>query len=237
MPDDPSEYVRALAALNLFETASFSETDVQRAEMYRQEAQRETARRGIATVDEYLASLEMKLVLERFDRFNLPRIAQLIQRSNQFNLATRRYSEAQCEALMNDPTKVPFYISLRDRFGDYGLISVVILDVQDDRVVVDEYLMSCRVLQRGVEHYAMTEIVRIARERGSRHVEGTFRPTAKNAMVREFYSQFGFHKTHESPEGDVTWVLDVENYAPRPTFLARVLPQGAPLSGAAAQAQ
>ena len=125
--DDPALFLRVLTDLALFETASHSETDVNRTEQYRQEAQRTLARESFSTIAEYLRSLDMTARLERFTPQNVPRIAQLIQRSNQFNLTTRRYSASACAALMNDPATIPFTLTLADRFGDYGLISVIIL--------------------------------------------------------------------------------------------------------------
>jgi FkbH-like protein len=127
LPEDPAHYVRALAELKLFETASFSEADRQRPGQYREESRRELSRVQHTNITDYLISLDMTIALERFNEFNLPRIAQFIQRSNQFNLATNRYSEAACEAFMNDPRYyAPFTLTLYDKFGDYGLICVVI---------------------------------------------------------------------------------------------------------------
>ena len=123
--------------------------DLQRADQYREEAQRELTKTQFTNINEYLTSLAMEIRLERFNAFNLPRIAQLIQRSNQFNLITRRYGEAACEAMMKDRALAPLTLRLADKFGDYGLISVVILKHEGEDLEIDEYLMSCRVLQRG----------------------------------------------------------------------------------------
>ena len=133
LPEDPSLYLQSLADLNLFETASFSEADLQRADQYREEAQRELTKTHFTNINDYLTSLGMEIRLERFNAFNLPRIAQLIQRSNQFNLMTRRYGEAACEAMMKDPSVAPLTLRLADKFGDYGLISVVILKHAGER--------------------------------------------------------------------------------------------------------
>ena len=138
LPEDPSLYLETLAGLNLFETALFSEADLQRAEQYREEAQRELTKTHFTNINDYLISLGMEIRLERFDAFNLPRIAQLIQRSNQFNLMTRRYGEAACEAMMSDPSVAPFTVKLADKFGDYGLISVVILKDAGSDLEIDE---------------------------------------------------------------------------------------------------
>jgi FkbH-like protein len=240
LPEDPADYVKTISALNLFETASFSALDRQRAEMYAQEAKREGLKHSFTNVEDYLASLHMKMLLGRFDTMNLPRIAQLIQRSNQFNLCTRRYNEAQCEAMMRDQEGYyPMHISLSDKLGDHGLISVVVLrnDVPGRRLFIDEYLMSCRVLQRGVEQSVMNEIFAYARTRGAEVVEGSYLPTAKNAMVKEFYARFGFEKVAEDDKGNARWVLPVARYVPQAAHIARVaVASGAPASDGEAPA-
>ena len=149
LPEDPSEYVRAIATLNLFETSSHSALDADRGQLYRVEAKRDEERSRFQTVDDYLKSLDMRIHIARFDKFNLPRIAQLLQRSNQFNLMTRRFGDADCARMMLDEQDYyPLYVSLSDRFGDLGLISVVVLRYDQSRLAIDEYVMSCRVLQR-----------------------------------------------------------------------------------------
>jgi FkbH-like protein len=221
LPEDPALYVPALAALNLFETASFSEADKARAGQYREEAQRRTAEAQFSDINDYLRSLEMSIVLERFNEFNLPRIAQLSQRSNQFNLTTQRHDEAECRAMMNnDAVYVPFTVTLSDKFGDYGLISVVILRLGERDVLIDQYLMSCRVLKRGVESFAMNSIFEVARRFGKEKVVGRYIPSGKNNMVAGFYAGFGFRKTATSDAGDQTWSLSVDEYKPQPIYFA-----------------
>lgn len=220
LPEDPSLYLRTVAELNLFETTSFSEADAERADQYRVEAQRELARTGFERIEDYLKSLGMGIALERFNTFNLPRIAQLIQRSNQFNLATQRYSESQCAAFMQDEeNSFPFTLTLEDRFGNYGLISVIVLRKDNDHLAIDEYLMSCRVLQRGVENYAMNAIVELARQLGLPSVKGRYIPTKKNGMVKDFYDGFGFAKVDESEDGTTEWRLAVDDYQERPALM------------------
>ncbi|MDE1901746.1 MAG: HAD family hydrolase [Alphaproteobacteria bacterium] len=223
MPEDPAQYIRCLADLNLFETSSYSEADSQRADQYRVEAQRELSKTSFTNVGDYLKSLEMQIKLERFATPQLPRIAQLIQRSNQFNLTTRRYNESACEAMMEDTSCVPFTVTLADKFGDYGLISVIILKLDGDTAVVDQYLMSCRVLQRGVEQFVMNQIVRMAREKGIARIVGHYRRTEKNDMVKQFYAPFGFALVEERPNGDSDWVLNVDTYQDKEVFMTPIV--------------
>ncbi len=223
LAEDPSSYVETLADLNLFETAAFSEADLQRAAQYREEAQREIIKTQFTNVNDYLASLGMQIKLERFNAFNLPRIAQLIQRSNQFNLMTRRYGEAACEAMMKDKACAPLTLKLSDKFGDYGLISVVILKPAGEALEIDEYLMSCRVLQRGVEGFAMNNIFAYAQRLGAKRVVGHYLPTAKNDMVKNFFKSFGFEKVGEVDGGGSKWALAVEDYRPREVFMSEAV--------------
>ncbi len=221
LPEDPADYVRAISELNLFEATSFSAEDVKRAELYRKEAERKEIQARFATVDEFLKSLDMRMTAERFDSFHLPRIAQLIQRSNQFNLTTRRRSEAECAALMNDPRWIPLYAKLADRLSDHGLISVVILERGEKHLVIRDWLMSCRVLSRGVEQCLMNEVFERARQEGLELVTGEYIPTAKNGLVKGFFEQFGFRKIDELDGGHTRWALETSAYQPA-TVLIRL---------------
>jgi len=213
LPEDPTNYVSYLATLNLFEATTFSNADLERSELYRVEAQRVQLKSNFESVDDYLISLEMTINLERFNNFNLPRIAQLIQRSNQYNLTTKRYSEAECESLSQDLEHTfPFTLTLVDKFGGYGLICVVVLKFSGEDAYIDEFLMSCRVLQRGVENYAMNRIFSEAKLRGAKRVIGRYIPSPKNNMVKDFYDKFKFQLIETSEMGVSTWSRDVDSY-------------------------
>jgi len=216
LPEDPSGVVAYLSQLNLFETTAFSAEDGQRTAQYHREAQRRESAAGSASVQDFLRSMEMRLVLTRFDRFHLPRISQLMQRSNQFNLCTRRLTEMECQALMEDDSYLPLYATLADRFGDHGLISVVVLEQTGKALMIRDWLMSCRVLARGVEQFIMNHVFEYAAQAGLTQVLGEYVPTEKNAMVRDFYRQFGFS---QSSAGGNRWALDVAAYQPRETFI------------------
>ena len=219
LPEDPSDYVSTLSLLNLFEASSFSAEDVQRAALYQQEAQRREVLSNFTNIDDYLKELGMRMELERFTGPRLARISQLIQRSNQFNLTTHRYSAAQCEAMMLDTANwVPLSASLVDRFGDHGLISIVILKITGQELVIADWLMSCRVLVRGVEKTLMNEVVALAKARVLHTIRGEYIPTAKNAMVKDFYHLFGF-KQDSNENGKTAWSLDVDRYLPAATFI------------------
>ena len=198
LPGDPAQYLQYLRSLNLFETASYSAEDAGRTRQYRQQAERAVFESSFQSYDAYLEGLDMKAVAAPFDVFHYPRIAQLTQRSNQFNLRTVRYTEAEIEEISRDDSHITLYFTLKDKFGDHGLISVVILDRQEDSLFVSEWLMSCRVLKRGMEEFIVNKILQTAAEKGYRKVIGEYIPTPKNAMVKDLYEKMGFRRTGEN---------------------------------------
>jgi FkbH-like protein len=210
LPADPCEYVSFLQGLNLFETASYTAQDGQRTQSYQAEVQRRSEREKFVDEADFLRSLEMRASIQAFSRFQFPRIAQLTQRSNQFNLRTVRYTEKQIEALAEAADKRTFAVELRDRFGDYGLISVIILERREEVYFVDTWIMSCRVLGRGVESLVLNTIVAAARADGIGRIIGEYLPTAKNGMVKEHYPKLGFAVT-----GENLWFLDAASFSER----------------------
>lgn len=221
LPEDPSDYVKAVSELNLFETTSVSAEDGGRADLYRAEFERRTAASTFSNFGEYLQSLDMTIEVARFTPSRLGRIAQLLQRSNQFNLTTHRYNERECETMMQDASCIPLYGCLRDRFGDHGLISIIVARPDSSVGVLDiiDWLMSCRVLARGVEEYLMNSVVAEAARLNLEVVAGTYTPTAKNAMVRDFYAKFSFAKVGETANGTTSWQLRVADYTYRKTYI------------------
>ena len=215
LPQDPSEYVRYLQELNLFETASLSAEDRRRNTQYREEAARAESAQRYTTLDEFLADLHMTVDCSPFRPFQYPRIAQLSQRSNQFNLRTVRYTEAEIAQIASDKNYLTLQFSMQDRFGDCGLVSVVILKKEEDALFVDTWLMSCRVLKRTLEEFVVNTIVRIARAHGFRRIVGEYLPTAKNKMVEKIYPAFGF-----AAAGENRFVLEADRYIPKKTFIA-----------------
>ena len=193
LPEDPALYLDYLRALNLFETASYSATDSNRTQQYQKEAERSSAVSAFGDYGEYLQSLDMRAIAAPFNAFQYPRIAQLTQRSNQFNLRTIRYTEAQVEAIAEDENHITRYYTLRDSYGDYGLISVVILDKHPGGdLFISEWLMSCRVLKRGMEEFIINDMIATAKTHGFRRVIGEYIKTPKNAMVADIYGRMGF---------------------------------------------
>jgi FkbH-like protein len=219
LPEDPADYVRFLSSLNLFETTSYSAEDSRRADQYKEEADRLELRASMSDIGEYLRSLDMRIRVGRFDPPSLPRITQLIQRSNQFNLTTRRLNEEACRRLMLDEEKcMPLCAILSDRCGDQGLISIVILQFSGKVMTISDWLMSCRVLARGVEEYLMNYVIDIALRKNIRRINAMYIPTAKNSMVKGFFARFGFLQVC-APNGAVHWTLDPVSYQPAATVI------------------
>lgn len=221
LPEDPALYVQYLSEQGLFETQSISGEDQTRTELYRVESKRRKQEQDFRSIDDFLISLEMQGEKERFNTANLPRITQLIQRSNQFNLTTIRHSLETCEQFAGKQDVLPFYFKLRDKFGDYGLISLVIGIPEDDVLILDTWLMSCRVLKRGVEDWAMNTIIEEASKKGLRTIRGVYRPSKKNLMVKDFYSRYDFKLVKES-ERESFWELSIKNYKTKKHFISGV---------------
>ncbi len=217
LPQDPGDYLEYLYSLNLFETANYSAADKDRTKQYQVEAKRVSLSKTFTNEADFLKSLEMVSKVEGFTKFNTPRVAQLSQRSNQFNLRTVRYTEDQITAIENDKRQKGFAFSLRDKFGDNGLIAVVIVQERDsDTLFIDTWFMSCRVLKRGMENFTLNTIVAWAKEHGYKKVIGEYLPTPKNGMVAEHYPRLGFQPLEAET---AQWQLAVADYEPRECYI------------------
>ncbi len=211
VPEDPSFYVRALDAANLFDTLSVTEDDRNRGEFFQQNSARGQLQASAANYEDFLRKLEMRAIVEPINDLNLSRVVQLINKTNQFNLTTRRMTEAEVQALIGNPSFYTSTIRLDDRFGSNGLISVVIGHVLDDCLQLETWLMSCRVLKRGVEFLEMERVLDFCRERGLQVVVGRYLPTAKNKLVSGHYPELGFQQLSEDAEG-MTWHFNLSKY-------------------------
>lgn len=212
--DGAENYIRILDRNRYFEVVSLSEDDRKRAEMYRANAQRAELEKTYADYGAYLDGLSMTAEIRPFAPPYLERIAQLTNKSNQFNLTTRRYTPAEIEETARDPKKIALYGKLSDRFGDNGVVAVTIGAVEGETLSIELWLMSCRVLKREMELAMLDETVRRARERGVKKIVGYYYPTAKNGMVKNLCGEFGFTKVSED-EAKTVWELNITEYAPK----------------------
>jgi FkbH-like protein len=226
LPADPALFADCIAAAGYFEGVRLTAEDRQRTRQYRANAERAAVRASTSDLEGYLRSLDMDLRWRRFDAAGLPRIVQLMNKTNQFNLTTRRITEEEATATMADPRLLTLQLRLLDRFGDNGMIAVVIGRFADTGsaerladMLIETWLMSCRVLGRGVEEATLDLIAAEATRLGADRLIGEYRPTAKNGMVREHYRNLGFEPLSETLDGAMRWVLPLRDFASTPVFM------------------
>ena len=212
--DGVEHYIQTIDKSGYFEVTTLSSDDFKRTAMYQENAKRQQLQATFSNYEDYLKSLEMKGEIKSFVPMYMSRIAQLTNKSNQFNLTTKRYSQSEIEEVANDPNRITLYGKLGDKFGDNGVVSIVIgrIDGADkDELHMELWLMSCRVLKRDMEFAMMDELVEKAKGAGIRKIIGYYYPTAKNAMVKDFYSLQGFTKVNEDAEGNTVWEFIVDD--------------------------
>jgi FkbH-like protein len=213
LPIDPAYFTRALSDYLLFEASSFTAEDLKRTDQYRTRAQIMELKASATNLDDFYRNLFMKAFVAPFDDFHLPRIAQLVGKTNQFNLTTRRHGMSHLQAFINDADCVHFYLRLRDRFADHGLVSLMIAQRRGETLDIDTWLMSCRVLGRTVEATMLEYLFKRAAQFGCTAVKGTYIPTAKNAMAKDAFAKFGF-KLVEDSGGSSVWKYDLMGNPP-----------------------
>jgi FkbH-like protein len=216
LPDDPARYAACIAEAGYFESLALTVEDGARGDQYQADLQRQALRATHCDLDGYLNSIDMALTWSTFERVSLARIVQLINKTNQFNLCTRRYLADEVLALMDDPRALLLHLRLCDRYGDNGIIAIVIgiAGADGSDMVIDTWLMSCRVLGRKVEHATLNIVATEAARRGVRRLIGRYRPSAKNAIVSEHYRNLGFALQRTAQDGATDWLLELDGYAP-----------------------
>ena len=221
LPKDPAEYLEYLYSLNLFETNSYSAADSKRTKQYQEESKRVELKNSFASESEFLKNLEMVSEVATPTDFNIPRIAQLSQRSNQFNLRTVRYTEDDIRGFaqgLGGHHCISF--TLQDKFGDNGLVSVVVLQKKDDEnLFIENWFMSCRVLKRGMENFVLNSVVDYAKSVGAKNLIGEYIPTPKNALVKNHYADLGFESVES--ENSNLYQLDVQSFNVLETFIKK----------------
>jgi FkbH-like protein len=218
--DDPLGYPRALADAGYFEALAITDEDRARSSQYQANREREALRASVTDLPSYLRSLEMQLLWRRFDQIGLQRTVQLINKTNQFNLTTRRYTEDDVLAIMRDARSFGLQLRLLDRFGDNGIIAILIGRMANEEdLLIDTWLMSCRVLGRQVEPTSLNLIAAHAQLLGARRLLGDYIPTKKNGMVREHYVKLGFTPGEADGAGATRAVLDLGSFVPADTFI------------------
>nr|WP_294522805.1 HAD-IIIC family phosphatase [uncultured Rhodopila sp.] len=218
--DDPTGYPLALADAGYFEGLAVTDDDRERTSQYQGNKARDALKAAVTDLPSYLRGLELQLIWKRFDRIGLQRIVQLINKSNQFNLTTRRYTDEDVAAVMADPNAFGLQLRLTDRFGDNGIIAIIIGRLLPEKdLYIDTWLMSCRVLGRQVEPTTLNLIAREAQNLGAKRLIGEYIPTKKNAMVKDHYARLGFTVMQADQAGGNRNVLDLEGFTPAETFI------------------
>ncbi|AMR34077.1 hypothetical protein A0256_22825 [Mucilaginibacter sp. PAMC 26640] len=214
LPVDPAEYLEHLYNLNLFETISFSSEDLERTKLYQVAAKRVAQQTSFTNESDFLKSLDMISIVQAFNKFTLPRVAQLSQRSNQFNLRTVRHTEQDLEELISNEDTFTLSFTLEDKFGDNGLISAIVLKKDATDLFIDTWFMSCRVLKRGMESFVLNKIAAVAMQNNYTRIKAEYIPTAKNELVKDHYKNLGF------AEQDGYWYLDLDSYQPKECYIS-----------------
>lgn len=218
--EEAALYPAVLADAGYFESLAVTDEDRERSAQYQGNSRRAALRDSATDMAAYLRDLEMTLLWRRFDQIALQRIVQLINKTNQFNLTTRRYTEGDVLSIMADPRAVGLQLRLTDRFGDNGIIGIVIGRLQDDgAMLIDSWLMSCRVLGRQVEQATLNLLAATARGMGARALIGEYRPTAKNGMVENHYAKLGFETIATGADGAIRSRLDLGGFAAPAIFI------------------
>lgn len=206
----PEDYIKALDRGGYFEVTTLSADDRKRTEMYRQNAQRAALEESFGSYEDYLKSLEMVGEFGPFDAAHAERITQLINKTNQFNLTTRRYSAAEVEGLLGDAGHITLYGRLLDKFGDNGIVTALIGAVQGETLDIELWIMSCRTFKRQLEQAMFDRLCEAAAARGIKRIVGHYYPTAKNLLVKDFYATIGFTMTEEEADGSRTFAYALE---------------------------
>lgn len=219
LPADPAAYARTLLTAGLFDSITFSDEDRARVEFYAANARRETLQAQSRDLGAFLRSLNMEATFTTDGDVGWSRFTQLINKSNQFNLTTRRYTESEIKNLVADRRTLTLQVRLIDQFGDNGMICAIIAVPEGQDWVLDTWVMSCRVLGREVEQAVLNQIAEEAQACGVRRLIGIYRPTERNGMVKEHYARLGFTRTHAATDED-RWELDVTDFIPRDVPIA-----------------
>ncbi|MDL2209554.1 HAD-IIIC family phosphatase [Desulfovibrio sp. OttesenSCG-928-O18] len=209
MPEDPSHFVSFLDRLALFEMATFSDEDAQRAKMYKENVQRAESFVQSSDINSFLSGLAMKATCGNADPFTIPRMAQLVNKSNQFHPTTTRYSETALTDLAKQEDFLVRWYALEDRFGNYGLIAILILRSEDNAFIIDTWAMSCRVLERGMEEFILRDLITQVEGKKGNSIIGDFIPSAKNSLVANLYGRLGFNLIKKFENGATRWMLQL----------------------------
>ena len=208
---DPSDYINNIERHRYFELMEFTQEDKKRSEYYEQKRAHDRLKNERATIEDYYNSLDMVAEISHFDLINLPRIVQLFNKTNQFNLTSRRYNENEIKKIMDENHWVTFYLKLKDKFGEHGLVGLMICFLEGKQIFIDTWLMSCRVMGRTVENTMLRYLYGWAKKNEHQIIYGKYIPTSKNKVVEDLYKKFGFKQCASKMDEGVKWYYDIQN--------------------------
>ena len=213
MPTNSALYRKTLEQLNDFSLLTLTKEDLQRGEMYYARRKRQDLETSVQSMDEFIKTLGLEITIKKVDSFSLSRVTSLINKTNQFNLTTKRYTEIEVKNMTNEKNISIYTLQVKDKFGDEGLVGVAITKIEpDNKLIIDNFLMSCRVIGRKVETSFLTKLLRDAKAKGIIVVNGKYIPTKKNGLVKDFYANHHFTKQAEtSSDGSSDWYLKIDN--------------------------
>lgn len=218
LPEDPSLYLKTLMDLDSFNSFYFSEEDKKKGQMYADQAKRKELVEASTDISEYLKALKMNVIIEHANAFNIPRISQLTQKTNQFNTTTKRYSEEDITRFSKSKDHLVFSVKVEDKFGDNGITGVAIVEKRRSEWIIDSFLLSCRVIGRRVEETMVAYIIEKAGKENAKSLCGNFIATQKNIPAKEFYKNTGF-RLIEKNNGSEKWEFELEKEFNYPEFI------------------
>jgi len=218
MPDDPTLFINTMTALNDFNALQITDEDLTKGKMYADQRQRSEFQKTVRDLSEYFKGLEMVVTIEKANPFTIPRISQLTQKTNQFNLTTRRYLEEDIKKFATDENFLIVSVDVKDKFGDNGTTGVAIVKAGAEEWHIDTLLMSCRIIGRRIEDTLLEYIINEVKSKGAKRIAGEFIPTKKNKPAKDFFRLNGFvlKKTDESGE---LWEYDLNNAYKAPDYI------------------
>lgn len=218
LPEDSSLYLKVIKELDDFNTYQITEEDAKRSRMYAQQRKRREFSNSIQNVEEYLKGLGIRIFIGKADKFTIPRVAQLIQKTNQFNMTTRRYTQEEVEKFVNSDGHLVLSVTVKDKFGDNGLTGAAIIKKRREEWFIDSFLLSCREIGRRVEDAVLAYIFEEAKKEGVKTISGEFVMTKKNAPAKDFYKERGFLLNKKEEDGE-TWACETKKAIPCPDFI------------------
>tara|TARA_B100000530_G_C15776242_1_gene415563 strand:- start:93 stop:803 length:711 start_codon:yes stop_codon:yes gene_type:complete len=213
LPTDSSIYPKILTEMNVFESIKITDEDLKRRDMYSQQEKRIEFENKVGDFDEFLKQMNIEVKINEADNFTIPRISQLTLKTNQFNLTTKRYKEDEIKLFSKDQNKIIECAEVKDKFGNNGITGVYIIEKRKNEWIIDTFLLSCRIIGRGVENCMLSQIIEKARKEKIKTIKGKFIPTQKNKPAEKFYEDFGF-----SLEDDY-WVFNTDNSINKPEHI------------------